>query len=138
MALDTVEPTVASATMELEKKEARLTMKNIDDHPASARVWKSDGSIRVPFRRIALGGGEQALDVYDTSGPSEVGAGLPRLRQAWIDRRAVGEETTVTQMHHARRGEITEEMRFVALRESVSPQFVRDEVARGRAIIPAN
>ncbi|GIX48286.1 MAG: phosphomethylpyrimidine synthase [Candidatus Tectimicrobiota bacterium] len=44
----------------------------------------------------------------------------------------------VTQMHYARRGEITPEMEFVALREGVSPEFVRDEVARGRAIIPAN
>src|SRR5207247_3764126 len=41
-------------------------------------------------------------------------------------------------MHCARLGEITEEMRFVALRENVAPEFVRDEVARGRAIIPAN
>ena len=41
-------------------------------------------------------------------------------------------------MHYARRGEITEEMRFVAIREGVTPEFVRDEVARGRAIIPAN
>jgi thiamine biosynthesis protein ThiC len=31
-----------------------------------------------------------------------------------------------------RRGELTEEMRFVALREGVAPEFVRDEVARGR------
>src|SRR5881398_1527122 len=44
----------------------------------------------------------------------------------------------VTQMHYARRGEITPEMEFVALREGMSPEFVRDEVARGRAIIPAN
>jgi phosphomethylpyrimidine synthase len=44
----------------------------------------------------------------------------------------------VTQMHHARRGEITEEMEFVALREGLEPTLVRDEVARGRAIIPAN
>ena len=43
-----------------------------------------------------------------------------------------------SQMHYARRGEITEEMRFVAMRENVAPEFVRDEVARGRAIIPAN
>ena len=42
----------------------------------------------------------------------------------------------VTQMHYARRGEITPEMEFVALREGVEPEFVRDEVARGRAIIP--
>ncbi len=44
----------------------------------------------------------------------------------------------VTQMHYARRGEITPEMEFIALREEVDPEFVRDEVARGRAIIPAN
>ncbi len=44
----------------------------------------------------------------------------------------------VTQMHYARRGEITPEMEFVALREGFEPSFVRDEVARGRAIIPAN
>jgi phosphomethylpyrimidine synthase len=44
----------------------------------------------------------------------------------------------VTQMHYARRGVITPEMEFVALREGVDPGFVRDEVARGRAIIPSN
>ncbi len=44
----------------------------------------------------------------------------------------------VTQLHYARRGEITPEMEFVALREGLDPAFVRDEVARGRAIIPAN
>jgi phosphomethylpyrimidine synthase len=45
---------------------------------------------------------------------------------------------TVTQMHYARRGEITPEMDFVALREGMEPEFVRSEVARGRAIIPSN
>jgi phosphomethylpyrimidine synthase len=44
----------------------------------------------------------------------------------------------VSQMHYARRGEITPEMQFVALREGLEPSFVRDEVAAGRAIIPAN
>ncbi|HJV63530.1 MAG TPA: phosphomethylpyrimidine synthase ThiC [Albitalea sp.] len=47
----------------------------------------------------------------------------------------------VTQMHYARRGIVTPEMEFVALRENaagITPEFVRDEVARGRAIIPAN
>jgi len=44
----------------------------------------------------------------------------------------------VTQLHYARRGEVTEEMEFVALREGLEPEFVRAEVARGRAIIPAN
>jgi phosphomethylpyrimidine synthase len=45
---------------------------------------------------------------------------------------------TVTQMHYARRGEITPEMEFIALREGLEPALVRDEVGRGRAIIPAN
>jgi phosphomethylpyrimidine synthase len=44
----------------------------------------------------------------------------------------------VTQMHYARRGEITSEMEFIALREGMAPELVRDEVARGRAIIPSN
>jgi len=45
---------------------------------------------------------------------------------------------TVTQLAYARRGEITPEMEFVALREGVTPEFVRDEVARGRAVLPLN
>src|SRR5205823_5984306 len=44
----------------------------------------------------------------------------------------------VTQMHYARRGEVTPEMEFIALREGMDAAFVRDEVARGRAIIPSN
>ena len=44
----------------------------------------------------------------------------------------------VTQMHYAKRGEITPEMEFVALRENVEPEFVRGEIARGRAILPSN
>jgi len=45
---------------------------------------------------------------------------------------------TVTQMHYARKGIVTPEMEFIAIREGVDPDFVRQEVARGRAIIPAN
>ncbi|MFA5088583.1 MAG: phosphomethylpyrimidine synthase ThiC [Candidatus Omnitrophota bacterium] len=44
----------------------------------------------------------------------------------------------VTQMHYARAGMITPEMEFIAIREGVDPELVRSEVARGRAIIPAN
>jgi len=44
----------------------------------------------------------------------------------------------VTQLHYARRGDITAEMEFVAVREHMDPAVVRDEVAAGRAIIPAN
>ncbi|HUO49138.1 MAG TPA: phosphomethylpyrimidine synthase ThiC, partial [Acidimicrobiales bacterium] len=44
----------------------------------------------------------------------------------------------VTQLHYARRGQVTPEVEFVALREAMSPDDVRAEVAAGRAIIPAN
>ncbi len=44
----------------------------------------------------------------------------------------------VTQMHYAKKGMITPEMEFIAIREHVPPEFVRDEVASGRAIIPSN
>jgi phosphomethylpyrimidine synthase len=93
--------------------------------------------------------------------------GLPKLRTPWIEGRGgvIEGHTTyrpvdpdsavaipealqnrplrstganVTQMHYARRGDITEEMEFVAIREGMDAEFVRDEVARGRAIIPTN
>ncbi|MCP1305682.1 phosphomethylpyrimidine synthase ThiC [Paenibacillus tyrfis] len=44
----------------------------------------------------------------------------------------------VTQMHYAKKGIITPEMEYIAIRENVTPEFVRSEVARGRAIIPSN
>ncbi len=124
--------------------------------------------VRVPFREITLSGGEPPVRVYDTSGPAgcDVRQGLPRLREAWIRARGDVEEVepsykpiaghsnveippslrrkvlrgtgNVTQMHYARKGIVTPEMEFIALRENVDPEFVRSEVARGRAIIPSN
>ncbi len=41
-------------------------------------------------------------------------------------------------MHYARKGLVTEEMAYAAAREGVDPEFVRSEIARGRAILPAN
>jgi phosphomethylpyrimidine synthase len=108
--------------------------------PGSERVFVNDGDIRVPMRRISVGAGEPPVDIYDPAGPrsADLRVGLPKLRQPWIDRRVARGDTNFSQMHYARRGEITEEMRFCALREGTTPEFVRDEVARGRAIIPAN
>ncbi|MGH9793361.1 MAG: phosphomethylpyrimidine synthase ThiC [Candidatus Acidiferrales bacterium] len=72
------------------------------------------------------------------------------LRDAWIEKRLAapngarhtasgnGAGRNVTQMHYARADVITEEMEFVARREKLEPELVRNEVARGRAIIPAN
>ena len=96
-------------------------------------------TLRVPMREVALGGGEVPVRLYDTSGPRghEVQSGLPRLRDEWIAaRQRAG--TAGTQLSYARRGDITPEMEFVAVREGLPPEFVRAEVARGRAIIPAN
>lgn len=44
----------------------------------------------------------------------------------------------VTQLHYARKGIITPEMEFVAIRENMNPEFVRSEIAAGRAIMPSN
>src|SRR6059036_2167421 len=85
-------------------------------------------------------------DVDELSGPSslyrrdrESDPALGGVRFASV-RRPLRAKTgrRVTQMHYARRGEVTPEMEFVALREGVAPERVRDEIARCRAILPAN
>src|SRR5947209_7384237 len=48
------------------------------------------------------------------------------------------EADCLTQMHLARQGVVSPEMARVAEREHLSPELTRDEVARGRMIIPAN
>ena len=99
--------------------------------------------------------------VYDTNGPwndpefkGNETTGLPKLRHPWILSRGDVEGhgpacaakaplrarpgRIVTQLYYARQGIITPEMEFVAIREGLDPEFVRSEIARGRAIIPAN
>src|SRR5438093_562439 len=64
---------------------------------------------------------------------------VPKPRAAWIDRRkAEHTNGNLSQMHYARKGIITEEMEYVARREKLSPELVRNEIACGRMIIPAN
>jgi phosphomethylpyrimidine synthase len=58
------------------------------------------------------------------------------MRSEWVKPR-LG-QSTVTQMHYARKGVVTEEMHYVAKREKVEPELIRSEIARGRLIIPAN
>jgi len=155
----------------------------------------------VPFREVALSGGEPPIRLYDTSGPYtddlvaiDIEKGLGQPRRDWILARGDVEEyqgrasnpeddglrrgeklsvpqfqrsgikvlrakpgKNVSQLYYARRGIITQEMKFIAARENlgrsvladgnsfganiplqITPEFVRDEIARGRAIIPAN
>jgi phosphomethylpyrimidine synthase len=132
----------------------RIPFREIALHPTKG--MRGETEINPPFR------------VYDTSGPYtdpeaaiDLKRGLPELRMPWILARGEYDVTTpvrsnapglgmdrsrrvlrgrgpVTQMHYARKGIVTPEMEFAAIREEVSPELVRDEIARGRAILPAN
>jgi phosphomethylpyrimidine synthase len=141
------------------RKYQPLTIADFDAaFPNSQKVYV-DGphGVRVPVREIALAAGEAPLRVYDSSGPRgfDVHVGLPPVRRQWILERgdvepAAGRRAGApqalrgksgaapTQLHYARRGVVTPEMEFIALREGLDAEFVRSEVARGRAIIPAN
>jgi len=73
------------------------------------------------------------------NGNGHAGYEVPRPRAEWIDkRRGENGDGNFSQMHYARRAVITEEMSYVAAKEKIAPELVRDEVARGRMIIPAN
>jgi len=98
--------------------------------------------MRVPVRRVNLTNGEH-LDLYDTSGaytdPTAVidlEAGLAPTRDGWDHPEPV--DGAATQLVWARAGIVTPEMAYVAAREGLPVELVRDEVARGRAVIPAN
>jgi len=139
----------------------RITTAPIDGSRKTYVTPEGAPDLRVPFREIALTDpGEPAFRVYDTSGPYtdpaariDLEAGLPRLRETW---RGAGAPFR-TQLEAARAGIVTPEMIYAATRETlgrggteapapanggiparITPEFVRDEVAAGRAIIPAN
>jgi len=68
---------------------------------------------------------------------------MANVRSEWVRKRLEaapqnGAGRNVSQMHYARQGVLTEEMEYVARREKVDAEFVRAELARGRAILPAN
>ena len=170
--------------------------------PSSQKIYLSGHhhpEIRVPQRKVSLTNGS-SIALYDTSGPYtdptasiDLEKGLPPMRHAWILNRQDTEEShasplisktrthtprrakanhIATQLHYAKKGIITPEMEYIAIRENihteqqraaasdpvqqarnqrlrgnsmgaqlpsvVTPEFVRDEIARGRAIIPAN
>ncbi|OBG85687.1 phosphomethylpyrimidine synthase [Mycobacterium sp. E802] len=106
----------------------------------STKVYREinhDGAtMRVPFRRVNLTNGEH-LDLYDTSGPYTADDAAIDLNTGLPSRPAVVNDRG-TQLQRARAGEITAEMAYIAEREGVSAELVRQEVAVGRAVIPAN
>ena len=179
---------------------------DVNSYPGSEKVY-IDGKIhpvKVAMRKVNLtptvtiaADGDRIMKpndpvyLYDTSGvytdPSveiNINAGIPRLRESWIERRddleqlpaitsdygrarendksldtirfasryaprRAKEGCKITQMDLARRGIITPEMEYVAIRENgqlaalgiashITPEFVRNEIAEGRAVLPAN
>jgi phosphomethylpyrimidine synthase len=113
--------------------------KVVETRTATLTPGVASVSLDVPMREVTLSGGEPPIRLYDTSGPQghDVRNGLPKLRAPWIEaRRATGH--VGTQLYYARRGEVTPEMEFISAREGLPAEFVRAEVARGRAIIPSN
>src|SRR4051794_6444176 len=71
--------------------------------------------------------------------PTNGHSSVPQPRSEWITlRKAENTTGNFSQMHYARKGVITDEMKFIAHKEKITPELVRDEVARGRMIIPAN
>lgn len=92
--------------------------------------------IKVGMQELLLTNGQTHLQ-YDTTGPYtdptfHLNNGLPKKRSTHT-------RYGKTQRYYATRGDITPEMEYVALRENgISPKIVCDEIAKGRAIIPAN
>jgi phosphomethylpyrimidine synthase len=137
----------------------RVPMREIHLQPAAGLNGKIENN--PPLRVYDTSGPYTDPDIT-----IELRRGLPELRKPWIlargnydvmapsyrpipgqsdpdtplpaGRKVLRAQGSATQMHYAKKGIITPEMEFVALRESLSPEFVRDEVARGRAVIPAN
>ncbi|MBQ4279480.1 MAG: phosphomethylpyrimidine synthase ThiC [Rikenellaceae bacterium] len=104
--------------------------------------------IAVGMREVRMQNGGTTI-LYDTTGPyttegfvPDTRRGIPRLREAW---HPAGQEFH-TQMWYARRGIVTPEMEYVAIRENmgrpgdgtITPETVREDIAAGRAIIPCN
>ncbi|ABJ80022.1 phosphomethylpyrimidine synthase ThiC [Leptospira borgpetersenii serovar Hardjo-bovis] len=104
---------------------------------------ESTQEFQVPLKTIRLTDGTE-YQSYHTEGslsdkkPSDYKNGIPKIRKEWIRTRLDRGDTNHSQMYYAKKGIITEEMRYVALRENMNPEFVRLEIACGRAILPSN
>jgi phosphomethylpyrimidine synthase len=142
-------------------KDVRVPSREIELSPTVSHTGRVE--VNEPVRVYDTSG-----PWSDPAFHGDVNRGLPALRREWVLGRGDVEETSssyrpiagrsdreipatlrrkplrarpgkiVTQLQYARRGIVTPEMEFIAIREGLAPEFVRSEVARGRAIIPAN
>src|SRR5829696_2232048 len=90
-----------------------------------------------PIRAEWIARRGQVVETSSSYRPAPGGTAVPEI-PASLKRPVLRGTGPVTQLHYARRGEITPEMAFVAIREGLDAEFVRSEIARGRAILPAN
>jgi len=99
--------------------------------PALRESWIAERADTAPYDGRQVQPVDNGLKAHDTRNLDSRFAGTRNPRRA-VDGH------TVTQLAYARRGEITPEMEFIALREGCTGEHVRDEVARGRAVLPLN
>ncbi|MBO8173090.1 MAG: phosphomethylpyrimidine synthase ThiC [Bacillaceae bacterium] len=131
------------------KREIQLTSQDGNGQPNTLRLYDTSGPYTDPEQQVVIGHGLPELrrdwimergDVEAYEGthpiPEDCPADLRHNFRTTTLRAKKGKN--VTQLHYARQGIITPEMEFIAIREGVSPEFVRREVEEGRAIIPAN
>jgi phosphomethylpyrimidine synthase len=147
----------------LKLKMRTITLDKIIHSPRSSKVFVTSSlynDVEVAMREVVLSNGDSIL-LYDTSGnlTEEVyrnntgKSGIKGTRSTWTDQSASEPQT---QLSYARKGIITKEMAYITERENlanrvqkknakqdetnseITPEFVRKEVAEGRAIIPAN
>lgn len=140
-----------------EHAESPLFGSCLPPFPASQKIFRKGtlhSDVSVGMREITLTDGT-TLSTYDTSGDYgdanasiDIEKGLTPLRANWIAPRRQQNSGPRTQLAYAKQGIITPEMEYIAIRENqgldtaktpgITPEFVRDEVAACRAIIPAN
>ncbi len=122
-------------------KEKKMDFEFKQNDLAKKNILKSniDLDIKVPQKNILLSN-NQICNLYTTEmkNTNNLKVGIEKVRKSWIEKRKLENIENFSQMHFAKKGIITEEMKFVAIREGLEPEFVRKEIETGRAIIPAN
>jgi len=120
----------------------------------SKRIYlTSENGIKVGMKEVSLQNGNKVI-IYDTAGmhaeedyKHDINKGLPKIKENWIKSSLEKHGEFKTQLRYAKNGIITPEMEYVAIRENqgntdpgnaITAEKVRNEIAQGRAILPAN
>ncbi|HEV7628979.1 MAG TPA: phosphomethylpyrimidine synthase ThiC [Streptomyces sp.] len=110
-----------------------ITERDDTEEYAGRQLRPEDDGIKHTTPR---GGSLTGNGTSDLTGLDAVFPGRPRRPRR--GREGPQGTASVSQLAYAKRGVVTPEMEYVAVRESCTPEFVRDEIAAGRAVLPAN